>query len=400
MTEALFIAALFVGVYFLAMTIANVTYLGRSTAGPRVRKGPMVSVIVPARDEECSIAHCLESLLHQDYENYEVIVVDDQSSDSTARIVQSLAADEPRLRLVTASPLPPGWQGKAHALSEGTAVARGEILIFTDADTIHEPGSVSWAVTNLEVHGAAMVSGYLSQTYGSLGERIVVPTMYAAMLVVPLPLIARTESSAMAFAIGQYIAVRREAFLKSGGFEPFKDSVVDDMSMAKSLKDAGFRQVFLDASSAARCHLYDGYRHAFDGIERSIYSAIGGSPVGVAAVVLLVLAVIVMPAASVLDALVSLRTPSATAFASFALFATAWSLVCWDRRAPLVAVLAYPVVFLNLLAILVTSMAKTGFGRGVDWKGRIVRVPHATESDLGEKTTTADATGGPGRWRR
>lgn len=393
MWDAYLIVLVCLNGYFLVTALLNIAYFRRVTKAARITSGPLVSVIVPARDEERSIARCVESLLAQDYANYEVIVVDDESSDETARIVSALAAHEPRLRVVSGVPLPDGWLGKPHALSQGVAVARGDILILTDADSVHGPKSISWAVTNLQDHHADMLSGYLSQEYGSLGETIIVPTMYAAMLLVPLYLQPWSRSPQLAFAIGQYVAIRREVLEAVGGYEAIKGSVVDDMSMAKRVAQFGYHDVFLDANEAATCRLYHGYRDAFLGIRRSIYSGLGASPLSALAVTVIMLGVIVGPAALVLTSYARLQMPAGPLAVSVALFAAQWALVSWDRDVPFLAFMAYPLVFLNLVLILNASMLSTGFGRGVDWKGRTIHTPRG--SGVAEEVAVADAAGRP-----
>jgi chlorobactene glucosyltransferase len=381
MMRDLYLAVLVgINAYFLATALSNIVFFRLATKAPRVTSGPFVSVIVPTRNEERSIARCLESLLRQGYADYEVVVVDDESGDATAGIVAALAAHEPRLRLVSGVPLPDTWLGKPHALSQGAAVARGEILILTDADTVHSRESISWAVTNLQDHQADILSGYLRQEYGSLGESIVVPTMYAMMLLVPLFLLPRTKSPGLAFAIGQFVAVRREALTAVGGFEAIKDSIVDDMSMATRMKESGYRNVFLDAKRVAACRLYSGYRDAFRGIERSIYSAVGGRPLTVLAISAIVLGLIVGPALWALVSIARIEIPGALVAVSVVLFAVQWALVVWDRNVPFSAFVLYPLVFLNLIVILAASMLDTGFGPGVDWKGRMVRLPRSSSA--------------------
>jgi len=160
------IALVCISGYFLLTAVSNVLYLRGATKAPRAESGPFVSLIVPARNEEGCIARCLDSLLAQRYKGYEAIVVDDESSDATADIVSVFAARDSRVHLVSGKLLPEGWLGKPHALSQGVAAARGEVLLLTDADTVHRPSSISWAVTNLQEHGADLLSGYLHQTYG------------------------------------------------------------------------------------------------------------------------------------------------------------------------------------------------------------------------------------------
>lgn len=379
--DAFLVTLVCINAYFLVAALSNIVYFRLATRKPRITSGPFVSVIVPARNEAESIARCLESLLVQDYADYEVVVVDDESTDATATIVAALAAHDPRLRLVSGAPLPDGWLGKPHALSQGAAAARGDIMVLTDADTVHEPGSVSWAVTNLQDHHADMLSGYLNQRYGSFGETIIVPTMYAMMLLVPLFLVPRTKSPRLAFAIGQYVAVRREALSAVGGFDAIRGSIVDDMAMAKRMKRFGYRNIFLDAKRAASCRLYRGYRDAFAGIERSIYSALGGRFVTATAVSAIVLALIVGPALSSLASVARMQSASGPLAIATVLFAVQWALVAWDRDVPFIAFVLYPLVFLNLIVILNASMLGTGLGDGVDWKGRTVRVPRPSDAE-------------------
>lgn len=361
--------------YLLFTVIANITYFRRATRTPVLRSGPLVSVIVPARNEEHNITRCVESLLKQDYTNFEVIVVDDDSDDATASIVTALAEGDRRLRLVCAGALPPGWLGKPWALSQGAAVARGEVLLLADADTALTSHSLSWAITNLVGHKADFLSGYLQQEYGSFGEDLVVPTMYAAMLVVPFALLPRARSPRVAFAVGQYVVMRRDALRAMGGFEAIHDSLTDDMTMATLLKAEGCKGVFLDARGAGTCRLYRNYRDAFNGIKRSIYGSVGGHPVSALAIVILVMGLILGPPAWMLASYLRFGVIPPTALIASVVFGLTWALVLWDRKAPVRTAVLYPVVFFNLLLMLGASMLSTGFGEGAEWKGRLVRLP-------------------------
>jgi chlorobactene glucosyltransferase len=374
--------------YFLATTLVNLAYFRRATRAASVTGGPLVSVIIPARDEEAEIGRCVDSVLAQEYADFELIVVDDGSTDATAALVAERAERDPRLRLLQAGPLPEGWLGKLHAMARGADAARGEILLFTDADTTHRPHSISWAVTNLEAQGADMLSGYLLQEYGGPGEGMVVPVIYLLMMLVPFPLVPRRNHPRLSAAIGQYVAVQREAYDAVGGFASVKDAIVDDMALAMHMKDQGRRVVFLDAKRVATCRMFSCYRHACRGIKRCVYSAIGGNPLTATSLSAVVLAFILAPAVIVAASVAQLRMPPEGAAIAAAMFLVQWALVAYDREAPLVAVVLYPVVFANLLGILVASMLRTGFGAGVEWKGRLVRVnrAQAPESPAAERT--------------
>ena len=162
----------------------------------------MVSVLVPARDEERNIARCLDSLLAQTYTNYEIVVLDDQSTDRTWEILREYEQANPgKVRAVKGVPLSEsGWCGKPHAMHQLSKHARGEYLLFTDADTIHGPESVAWAVTNMEWHKADCVSGFVLQEMDTLGEQCIVPATYImSAMVLPLWLIAALKAPGLSF---------------------------------------------------------------------------------------------------------------------------------------------------------------------------------------------------------
>ncbi|MGO8695147.1 MAG: glycosyltransferase [Rectinemataceae bacterium] len=373
--EAIYRDILLVDAFFLLVAILNVAYLRLFTKAPRGGKGPFISVVVPARNEEANIEACVASLLGQDYRDYEVVVVDDQSEDGTAALVERLALSDPRVRLVKSGPLPLDWAGKQHAMAAGLRAARGELVLFTDADTVHTPRSLSWTAANMEYHRADFLSGYLRQDIRSPGEALIVPTMFAMQLLSPFPLFPLRNNSGLTFGIGQYMAVRRGVFEASGGFEGFRKSIVDDMSMARQMKASGARTVFLDARCAASVRLYTGFSDAFRGVMRSIFSAVGGTLAGAVLVDLAILLLIVGPPVGVaLAAILGLPIPGDLVLASLVFFC-AWAIVLADRGAPLAAALVYPIVFFVLVLILTGSALATGPGAGLKWKGRTIRVP-------------------------
>ena len=178
LARALPLAFILGAIYFLLLSTSNVLWLRLSSHAPRITRGRKVSVLVPARDEEKNIAHCLDSLLDQTYANYEIVVLDDQSSDDTWRIIDGYARRNPeRVRAIRGRPLDQdeGWSGKTHAMQQLADHAAGDYLMFTDADTVHGRESISWAVTNIEAHRADCVSGYVFQELATLGELFIVP---------------------------------------------------------------------------------------------------------------------------------------------------------------------------------------------------------------------------------
>src|SRR5256885_1830923 len=169
---------------------------------------PLVSVIIPARNEEASLAQCLESLASQTGLTFEIIVVDDASTDHTRQIAQTF----PQVNVVDAPPLPPGWTGKNNALVAGAKTARGKWLLFTDADTFHHPGSLARSLSEAEQHSAALLSYSPEQEVRGFLENAVMPVIFAELACTYRPSEICNPASRAAAANGQYLLITRQAY--------------------------------------------------------------------------------------------------------------------------------------------------------------------------------------------
>lgn len=373
---AYLVGASLVCLYFLLLSLANRIALGRLNIPPVKIGSPKVSILVPARDEVRNIGACLDSLLNQDYSNYEIMVLDDHSSDGTAEILRAYELAHPRITAFTGAPLPAGWLGKHFACHQLSEKADGDYFLFTDADTVHDPKSVSWAMTNLLHHEADFLSAYPRQKIGSLGEATIVPGMYlVTSFFLPVWLFLRSRSPFLSFAIGQFVMLRSSVFRAVGGYERIRDCLVDDISLVRNVKAAGFRTLFLDGKDFVTCRMYHGYREAFRGFVKSLYAALDKSPVRLLATFVLMMAAIILPLVILAynlatDASAPLRLLSALPVAIFFLM---WFLSLANRKLPFYVPFLYPFLFMNLMAISLVSAAKTGYGNGALWKRRLVK---------------------------
>ncbi len=367
-------SALLLGtIYFVFLSLSNIAWLRLSSRAPRVRRGRKVSVLIPARNEEKNIAACLDSLLRQTYDNYEIVVLDDQSTDDTWGILAGYADRYPgKVRAVRGAPLADtGWLGKPHAMQQLAGQARGEYLMFTDADTVHGAESLAWVVTNIEFHRADCLSGYVHQDMESLGEHFIVPATYimSAMLL-PLWLIAPLRSPALSFAIGQVIVFRRAAFESIGGYTRVRGTITDDLAIARELKKAGYREVFLDIRRHVRCRMYDGYRASFAGVSKNIYDIARTRSVLFAAALTLLVGFVMLPLALLpVQALIGIAGADRSLLC-VGLFLFAWALVLYDRGLKWWVPFLYPILFGHLLYMAWWSFAQSVTGHGVVWKGR------------------------------
>jgi chlorobactene glucosyltransferase len=251
-----------------------------SGPGPRGTpegSAPTVTVIVPARDEARNIERCLASLSRQDYPAFSVIVVDDRSRDGTAEAARRVPVGQAReIRIVEGAPLPEGWFGKPWACAQGAALAEGDLLLFTDADTRHDPGLLARAVAALGEDAAAALTLHARQELGSFGERLVQPHLFALIALrfrrLDRPMDGRNTRDAI--ANGQYILVTREAYLDVGGHGAVRNEVVEDLRMAQVLTGAGHRLTFRSGTDAFTTRMYRSLGEVVDGWTKNV--AVGG----------------------------------------------------------------------------------------------------------------------------
>jgi len=362
--------------YFFLLAVSNIIWLRLSSRRPRSRSGGKVSVLIPARNEERNIGRCLDSLLQQTYQDYEILVLDDQSTDRTWPILSRYAQDHPdRVQAVRGKPLPEAcWSGKAHAMHQLAHLAHGEYLLFTDADTVHSSESISWAVTNLEWHRVDFISGYISQELGSFGEALLVPIMYLMTAVImPIWLIPVTRTPLLSFAVGQVVMFRRKGYESIGGYASVSGEISDDIHIARQMRKAGFRTIFLDIRRHVRCRLYHGFHEAFNGLTKNISDFLNHKILSLVSGSLAVVFCFLLPYGLLLPYLCTGRPLSVLVAGTVGLFQLTWCLVLYDRGLKWYVPFLYPLLFVFGLVMMWRGYKKHRSGVGLIWKGRVVR---------------------------
>lgn len=227
---------------------------------------PVVSVIVPARNEEASLGACLESLVTQTGVPFEIIVVDDHSTDRT----RTLATAFRGVRVIDAGPLPDGWTGKNNAVTTGALQARGSWLLFTDADTVHLPGSVARALAEAHDNQADLLSYSPEQIAVTFWEMATLPVVFAELArQYPASKVSDPNSPAAA-ANGQYILVRRETYDAVGGHAAIAGEILEDVALARAVKASGRKIRFRYASDAVRTRMYRNFGQLRDGWTKNL----------------------------------------------------------------------------------------------------------------------------------
>lgn len=225
-----------------------------------------VSVIVPARNEEACLGACLESLVAQTGVDFEIIVVDDHSTDRTRELAASFAG----VRIIDAGPLPSGWTGKNNAVITGAREARGQWLLFTDADTVHLPGSLARALAEARENAADLLSYSPEQIAVSFWEMATLPVVFAELARQYPPAKVSDPASPIAAANGQYILVRRQAYDAVGGHTAIAGSILEDVALARALKASGRKIRFRYAADAVRTRMYRNFRQLREGWTKNL----------------------------------------------------------------------------------------------------------------------------------
>lgn len=234
---------------------------------------PRLSVLVPARNEAANIEACVRSLLTQDYPHFEVLVLNDHSTDETGEILHRLARQFPHLHVLQGAPLPEGWLGKHWACQQLMDAANGELLLFTDADTRHASHTLRHSVSALLAENADLLTAFPQEETLTWGERLIVPFIgVGIMAFLPVPLIQKFRWAGLSISIGQFMLFRRSALQAVGGYAAVRQNVVDDVALGRLILQHGYRWRLMDASRDVTCRMYHGFWEAVEGFTKNIFS--------------------------------------------------------------------------------------------------------------------------------
>jgi chlorobactene glucosyltransferase len=345
----------------------------RFTHGPEIFDGPLVSVLIPMRNEENNAQVCLEHLRNQLYKNYEILVLNDNSTDNTAAILERIAEEDERVKIFNGATLPDDWYGKPFALHQLTAHAKGEILLFTDADTIHTPASISWAVTNMQYLKADMISGYIGQYFKSFGEIITVPLMfYLTGFVIPLFLNRFFKFTEFSVAIGQYIAIKKDVLKAIGGYEAFRKKTTEDIYMSRYVKKMGYSTRFLNITEYVNCRMYEGYHAAVEGMGKNVFDFLGKNTLVIFLMAIGVFFFLFFPFPLIIGCVITGSEWTFHILIVNILYTLTWLFMFLGLRLNWWYSFAWPLMFLNLIYIAWWSWFRTVSGKGFIWKDRKV----------------------------
>ncbi|MFF2089337.1 glycosyltransferase family 2 protein [Paenibacillus sp. NPDC058174] len=339
---------------------------------------PRLSILIPARDEAGNIGPCLRSALAESSPYIEILVCDDHSTDGTTEAAQAAAAGDPRFRIIGSESVPNGWMGKSHACHQLAKEARGEWWLFLDADTRLGPGALEAAMDTALAQKRGLITGFPHQETGTWLERLIVPLMtFTIACHLPIRLVRRSANPMFVAAHGAFMLIHADSYLATGGHESFKSHMVDDMQLARAVKQSGLPVTLANIHPYVSMRMYQDAPGVWNGYKKNIFAGMGRNSLLLAAVLVFYSLMYILPPMMLLLVLLLIgfvpASVSGLLLPSLAgtLIGTAIKLAV-DRSSgqPLGMAMLLPAGIMALIAIATASWHASFSGKGYWWKGR------------------------------
>lgn len=364
---------IFISIFSLVVTISNLNLFDNLDSTIDVINKPLVSILVPARNEESGIRECVSSLINQDYNNLEILVLDDNSSDKTAEIITGLSVSDNRLKLIHGSPLPARWIGKNWACQQLTAVAEGDLFLFIDADTVLSRNTVSKAVIEYSRTEADLLTIMPKRTSDSVTEKLLFNFMdWATFCWIPIKFAQNIRFPHISATFGQFMLFKKDSYLSIGGHRAIHDNPLDDFELGRMTKRSGLKWILFTGPNHVQVMPYKNNREAFQGISRSVFPALDyrismllGLSIGIMIIGFLPLATLTLGIINKdYDQLIMLL-----AIISLVFFAIPWVTICHKFEHKFFLVPLYPISISLMVIVAFHSLFTYSFG-STNWKER------------------------------
>lgn len=360
-------------VYYIVVNMVDLVKVP-SVAGP-LYTSPFISVCVPARNEERDIGACLKSLLAQVYPHFEVIAIDDNSTDATGAIISALAAGNSRLTAIQGAPLPEGWLGKPYALHQACQKARGEYILFTDADPVFLPNALSSAMYTMQIRDIDVLTLMPGTEFGSFWERAIQPVIFGFIGTLTRFKKVNSLDSSSAMGVGAFMMFKKEVYAKVGGHERVRREIIEDVALARCVKMDGFKLLVADGKAIYSIRMYHSFREIWEGWRKNMFVAMRQSVLRTLYYGLVIVSFVVTPYWIFIQDLLLGSWPivlSATAL----LFSLLTGIgLCTELRLNKRHVFLFPLGALVMSALMINSMAQALFKGRAEWRGRSCLLP-------------------------
>lgn len=368
--EIILYIALAILFLILSTTLFNFFTAPRIARAPKLQSTPKVSILIPARNEAQNIGTCLAGLLKQDYPNFEIIVLNDHSEDSTLQIIQEYQKKDNQIQFINGQDLPAGWLGKNWACHQLSQAATGDLFIFTDADNRHASFAVKNTVAHIQNLKLGLISAFPQQWTVTLAEKMIVPIMDIFVYgTLPLWATYYLPFPSMAAANGQWIAFTRDAYQQLGGHETVKNELVEDTFLARLAKKKKIKTLTTAGTDAVFSRMYQNANEVWHGFSKNFYGLAGYKNIVFFGIIFSMLIAFVSP--YVLWIISSVRT---LAIVAIGMNLSVRILISIKYKHPFwVSILLHPISMLYAVFIGLNSFWSINRGT-IRWKGRVIRV--------------------------
>ncbi len=362
----------FIVLFFFLNCLSNLKALERLRKFKDIDNYPKVSILVPARNEERNIKRCVDSLLNLDYPNYEVLVLNDNSTDKTEEILQSYGN---KIKYINGLSLPEDWLGKHWACHQLSETAIGDIFLFTDADTYHKKKTLRLAVSALYHEGSDFVTVLPKQEMQSIAEKITLSIIpWSFQTFIPLAIAKKSKRPTLSATIGQFMLFKKSSYHRIGGYEAIRGEVLDDISFGRRIKVFGLKWRLYDGCEQIHCHMYRNFKEVYEGLNKAIFSVFKNNLfyffISILSLILVFLSPLAMLIISIFVSLPELIF--SLSLMSFILIYLTWIITFIRFKYRWYFVFFYPVVIIVVSYICFSSMVKTING-SITWKGRLIK---------------------------
>ena len=333
---------------------------------------PYISVCIPARNEERDIKNCVKSVLNQDYPNFEVIVVDDNSSDNTAKIVRSMTEEYPNLIFIAGAQLAPGWIGKSYALHQAYQKSRGQYLLFTDADLMYRSHALKTAMHTMICKDLDLLTLMPAAIFGSFWERVVQPVIFGFIAALTSFRKVNSQSHQSAMGFGAFLLFKKASYQKIGGHLSVANEILEDIMIAKKAKFNGLSILVADGKHLFSIRMYHSMKEIWVGWRKNIFLAMKKSILRAFYYMVMVLCFLLTPYIVVMC---NLWMGTGNLWLGISLLGLALSLaaglgLCHELGLERKNVFLFPLGAIVMVVIMFNSMVQTLLLERTEWRGR------------------------------
>ncbi|AZB42571.1 glycosyltransferase [Bacillus sp. FJAT-42376] len=358
---------------FLILTAVNSFFMPKLNSGD-LSEFPQVSILVPLRNEERNVKKLITMLKKLTYPNLRFLLLNDQSEDRTEELLMRYSGDDQRFTLLSGVPLPKGWAGKVHACHTLSLHAETEFILFLDADVRLKENTVERAVYTLKKHDVALLTGFPRFPVKYLLEKLLVPMQHFLVYAhLPLFLANRTVFPAATAAHGAFMLFKRSAYMEAGGHAAIKDSIVDDVHLARKMKETGRQVLLANITDDVTCYMYASGKEAWNGFKKNIFPGFGRSFPAALGLCLFYAAFYLLPGLLLMYGFIQLvlfQSFSLYWFLPYVLISAQKMYIDWKSNQKLTLSLMMPLAGGVFICLMIASMNASYRKKGYEWKGR------------------------------